>query len=197
MLKTYEMLRADLSDYKAPDMKIKRMTEKKEIIKLKRNLYETDLTIPGYIAAGAICNPSYLSFEYALARYGLIPEGVKAYTSASAGQRKRKHYTNDLGWYYYQDIPASAFSYEVRIENENGRTYLIASPEKALCDKLYTLKPIRSKKEMIYMLFEDLRIDEDEFYNLNFSVLKELCLLYKSTTLNTLLKVISEAGKKR
>lgn len=192
MLKTYDMLKADLSDYKAPDMKIKRMTEKKEIIRLKRNLYETDPTVPGYLEAGAICNPSYLSFEYALSEHGLIPEGVRVYTCASAGLRKKKYYSNALGNYYYQDIPIAAFPYEVLLKTEGDRMYWLASAEKALCDKLYTLKPIRSKKEMIYMLFVDLRIDEDDFRNLDFAVLEELCPLYKSTSMKTLLKVIRD-----
>ncbi len=42
------------------------------------------------------------------------------------------------------------------------------------------------------MLFEDLRIDQEEFMNLDFPVLKELCPLYKSTTLNTFGKVIGD-----
>ncbi len=92
----------------------------------------------------------------------------------------------------YRDIPWRAFPYEVKYFYENNRPYLMATPEKALCDKLYTLKPIRSKKELVYTLFEDLRIDENSFHQIDFSILKELCPLYRSTTLNTLLNLIGD-----
>lgn len=190
MLKTYAMLKEDLSTYKAPEMKIKRMTDNNQLIKLTKNLYETDLTIPGYLEAGAICTPSYLSFDYALSFHGLIPEAVFTYTSATCRKRKQKIYKTQLGTFTYKDIPVQVFPYEIKLFESGDRTFAIASPEKALCDKLYSLKPIRSKREMLYMLFEDLRIDRDEFMNLDFSVLKDLCPLYKSTTLNTFRKVI-------
>lgn len=190
MLKTYKMLKDDLRFFKAPEMKIKRMTENHEILKLTRNLYETDLMTPGYLVAGAICSPSYLSFDFALSYYGLIPERVYTYTSASCGKRKKKIYQNPLGTFTYRDVPVSAFPYEIMLKSEEGSVFAVASPEKALCDKLYTMKPVRSKKEMEYLLFEDLRVDKDELKKLDFSVLSELCPLYKSTSLNTFRKVI-------
>ena len=39
MLMTYEMLRNSLTEYKAPDIKIKRMSDQNKIIKLNKNLY--------------------------------------------------------------------------------------------------------------------------------------------------------------
>lgn len=194
MLKTYAMLRADLvrSGYKAPDMKISRMRERKEIIRLRKDLYETDIQAPGCLEAAAICSPSYLSFEYVLALHGLIPEAVHTWTSAACGQRKQKIYQNALGNFTYCDVPRRAFPYEVQLRKEGNRLYPIASPEKALCDKLYTLRPIRSKKEMRYMLFEDLRLDPEAFGKLDLRVLKELCPLYKATTLRTFEKVIDD-----
>lgn len=147
MLKTYKMLKDDLRFFKAPEMKIKRMTENHEILKLTRNLYETDLMTPGYLVAGAICSPSYLSFDFALSYYGLIPERVYTYTSASCGKRKKKIYQNPLGTFTYRDVPVSAFPYEIMLKSEEGSVFAVASPEKALCDKLYTMKPVRSKKK--------------------------------------------------
>ena len=69
---TYEMLRNSLTKYKAPDIKIKRMSDKNEIVKITKNLYETDKNTPGYLVANAIYSPSYLSFDYAMAYHGLI-----------------------------------------------------------------------------------------------------------------------------
>lgn len=83
MIVSYEILKNSLTDYKAKDIKIKRMSDNGEIIKLTKNLYETEKNIPGYLVANAIYSPSYLSFDYALSYYGLIPEAVYVYTSAT------------------------------------------------------------------------------------------------------------------
>ena len=89
MIVTYEMLKESLTDYRAKDNKIKRMADNKEIIKLTRNLYETNKNTPGYVVANAIYSLSYLSFDYALAYYRLIPEAVYTYTSATFGKGKK------------------------------------------------------------------------------------------------------------
>lgn len=100
MLKTYEMLKQDLTAYKALDMKIKRMAARREVIKLKKNLYKTGPTVSGYLEAAAICTPSYLSFDYALSCHGLIPERAKIYTSATCRKRKKKTFRNWFGTYF-------------------------------------------------------------------------------------------------
>lgn len=100
MLKTYEMLKQDLTAYKAPDMKMKRMADRREVIKLKKNLYKTGPTVSGYLEAAAICTPSYLSFDYALSCHGLIPERAKIYTSATCRKRKKKTFRNWFGNIY-------------------------------------------------------------------------------------------------
>lgn len=174
-------------------MKIKRMRENKEIIKLTKSLYETNPHTPGYLVANAIYSPSYLSFDYALSYYGLIPEAVYTYTSATYNKKKKKQYNNPLGTFLYRDVPGNVYPYGINIIHEGEYSYAIATPEKALCDKLYTLSPVKNKKQMIDLLFNDLRIDLDEFKKLNFEDLMTLCELYKSTNMKILKKVI---GKK-
>lgn len=156
---------------------------------LKKNLYETGWTVSGYLEAAAICTPSYLSFDYALSCHGLIPERAKIYTSATCRKRKKKTFRHWFGIYIYQDIPRSFFPFEIEICYENERPFLMATPEKAICDKLCTVKPIRSRKHLQQLLFDDLRTDQDAFSQLDFSVLRELYPLYKWTTLTTLLKL--------
>ena len=190
MIVTYQMLLENLKNYKSPDNKIKRMIDKKEIIKLRKGLYEMNKNASGYLFAGAIYGLSYLSLDYALSYYGLIPERVVEYTSVTSNTRKTKTYTNLFGRYTYRDIPIAAYPYEVKLMQEGDYSYWLASPCKALCDKLYTLKPVKNKKELKTLLFEDLRIDEDEFNKLDKQVLLDLCPLYKSTNLNILRKII-------
>ena len=76
------------------------------------------------------------------------------------------------------------------IIEENGYSYQIATPEKALCDKLYTISPVSNLTELKELLFDDLRIDEDEFEKLDQNTLETLAPLYHSTNLNLLAKLI-------
>jgi hypothetical protein len=192
MIVTYEILKNLFNHYKAPDMKIKRMSDNGEIIKLTKNLYETEINTPGYLVANAIYTPSYLSFDYALSYYGLIPETVYVYTSATYNKKKKKNYTNALGTFTYRDVPSQVYPYGINIINEGDYSYVIATPEKAICDKLYTLKPVKNKKEMKFLLFNDLRIDNAMFKELNFEDLNILCDIYKSTNMKLLKKVIGD-----
>lgn len=192
MIVTYEMLKESLTDYRAKDNKIKRMADNKEIIKLTRNMYETNKNTPGYVVANAIYSPSYLSFDYALAYYGLIPEAVYTYTSATFGKGKKKLYKNDFGTYTYRDVPTHIYPYGLQIFQEQDYSYFMAIPEKALCDKLYTLKVVRNKKDMYDLLFNDLRIDMDVLKQLDFNVLYTLCDNYGSTNMKYLKKVLGD-----
>ena len=192
MIVNYEMLINMLEKYKAPDNKVKRMCDQNEIIKLTKNLYETNIDTPGYLAANAIYSPSYLSFDYALAHYDLIPESAYVYTCATYHKNKKKKYSNKLGNYTYRDVPSQVYPYGINVVREDDYSYLIATPEKALCDKLYTMKPVRNKKEMYNLLFNDLRVDIDEFKKLKFDDLCTLCDLYKCTNHKILKKVVGD-----
>ena len=190
MLKTYNMLLEEYRDYSDADNKISRLVKSKKLFKLTKGLYETERDTPGYALAGAIYGPSYLSFDYALSFYGLIPETVFTYTSATFEKGRSKRYINDFGCFTYRDVPSNAFPYEIRLLKEHDYIVRIASPEKAICDKLYSLSPVSNKTELSKLLFDDLRIDEAEFEKLNKQLLRDLCDCYKSTNLKMLKKVL-------
>ncbi|MCD8195332.1 MAG: hypothetical protein LUD22_03460 [Coprobacillus sp.] len=171
-------------------MKINHELKGGKLYKVTRGIYEDNPTTDSMYLAGVIYGPSYLSFDFALYFYDLIPEAVFTYTSATTQKRRSKVFSNHFGTFTYQDVPEAAFPYGVNLIEENGYSYMIATPEKALCDKLYTLKPVTSLKELKYVLFTDLRIEEEDFYKLNMEDLIFLCPLYKSKTLNFLLKFI-------
>jgi len=188
MLITNQIIKEKIKDVSNKDMKISRAVKNKKIFKLKNGLYETNSKTPGYLLAGSIYGPSYLSFDFALAFYGLIPEGVFNFTSATFGKKKRKEFINYFGTYIYRDVPKSVYSLGVLLLNENGYFYQIASKEKALCDKLYTLSPLKNKRELINVLFNDLRIDKIEFNKLDYESIKEIAKLYNSSNINLLVK---------
>ena len=170
--------------------KIARDIKKGLLFPLVKGIYETDPNVDPSLLAQYIYNPSYLSFDYVLSLEGLIPEGVYTYTNATCGRGKRKIYTNHFGTYIYWDIPIAAFNKGVRTEIIDGYQIMLATPEKALCDKLYILPPVLSMKNLKVLMFYELRIDEEEFDKLNKDDLLILAPLYKSTNLNLLAKLI-------
>ena len=90
MIKTTNMLLEELNTYASPNNKIGRMVQAKELIPIVKGLYETNSSTPGYLLAGSIYGPSYLSFDFALGIHGLIPEAVYAFTSATFEKKKKK-----------------------------------------------------------------------------------------------------------
>ena len=195
MILTTLMLLDQLQRYNDPAGKILRMKREGELIQLTRGIYETDKNTPGYCLAGAIFGPSYLSFEYALSVYGLIPEAVYTFTSASFDKKKTKEYENYFGRFTYRDVPLEAYPFGIVIKEENGYVYQMATPEKALCDKFYTMSPVTSQKEIERMLFEDLRIDKTEFDRLNVNEILKIGDRYHSNNLKYLMKYLRRNEK--
>ena len=190
MLKTTNILREELKKYKYPDNKIARMIESNELIQVRKGLYETDGSVPGYVLAGAIYGHSYLSFEYALSYYGLIPERVEEYTSATYGKRKVKYYENHFGRFSYRDVQTGAFPWGISLYKYNDYYFQMASPEKALCDTLSKAFPTNNLIEFQKFMFDDLRIDRDEFSQLSTELLRELGATYRNRNIRLLLKFL-------
>ena len=188
MIITNAMAKENYNIYSNKNNKISRDIKNKKLFKIITGLYETDENTPGYLLAGSIYGPSYISFEYALSFYGLIPERVNTITCATFDKKKKKQYNTDFGTFTYRDIPTLAYPEEIVLKIEREYSYQIATPEKALCDKLYTLSPINNYKELENMLFNDLRIDEEEFQKLDSSKIERLSNLYHSTNISLLSK---------
>lgn len=167
MIKTTAMILEELTEYESPEDKLSRLVKSGEYIRIARGLYETEKSTPGYLLAESIYGPSYLSFEFALSYYGLIPEMVRTFTSATFKKKKKKTYINAFGRFTYRDIPAKVFSFGVDFLREGAYCYKMATPEKAVCDQLYQLQPIANYRELETLLFENMRIDQQSFYRLN------------------------------
>ena len=195
MILTNNMIKENLKEYSNKNTKICREIKKGNLIKIINGLYETDSSVNGYLLAGSIYGPSYLSFDFALYYYGLIPEKVTAFTSATCNKKKKKIYNNKFGTYMYRDVPVKVYPLGINLVEEGNYSYQIATPEKALCDKLYTLQPLKSMKNLENVLFNDLRIDIDEFNKLNLQDIKEISGSYNSTNVNLLYRYIKRRRK--
>jgi hypothetical protein len=191
MIYSFDDLKIKFSNYAKIKDKISREVQAGRLIPVARGLYETDAETSGKYLAGLIYGPSYLSFDYALAVYSLIPEAVyNTYTSATFNKNKTKQHQNHFGTFTYRDISADVYPLGVLLYQENGYSYQIATPEKALCDKLYTLPPAKNLTELQALLFNDLRIDEQGFAKLDKANIGELAPLYHATNLKLLGKLI-------
>ena len=192
MINTTAMLLQQYSSYVNPAAKIGRLVRSGELIPIIRGLYETDRSVPGHYLAGIIYGPSYLSFEFALAWHGLIPEAVYTFTSATCGKKKKKKYETPYGVFTFRDVPEAAFPYGTDLHEENGYSFVIASAEKAVCDRLYTCSPCSNRSELRTLLFDDLRIDETAFLKTDLDEMTELACLYKTANHRLLISLIKE-----
>ena len=195
MIKTTDMLLEELKDYANPKSKLSRMVRNGEVFPIVKGLYETDRNTPAHLLAGSIYGPSYISFEYALSFYGMIPEAVYTVTCATFEKKKKKRYETAFGTFTYCDVPSKAFPLGIRIMKDGDYYYRIATPEKALCDKLYTVKPVANSVQMKTLLFDDLRIDEDELIKLDLGEIERTAKHYHTTNIKKLCTVLKGLQK--
>ncbi len=108
--------------------------------------------------ANRIYAPSYVSFEMALAYYGLIPESVYGITSAST--RKTSTFKTQIGTFIYRTIrPKLYFGFDFLPSSE--KLFKLASPEKAFLDLFYIKTELRDAAS-----FEGLRVNRGIFLKL-------------------------------
>ncbi|GHT02720.1 hypothetical protein FACS189440_02300 [Bacteroidia bacterium] len=187
-------------DLKQPQDKISELERKGLIIRVKRSLYAISPKIHNQkisreLVANHLYGPSYVSFESALSYYGLISE--KVHTMRSVTAKWHKHYYTPLGHFEY--VVMSAQYYPIGISREiidNSNAFLIASPEKALCDKIVVTQnlQIRSVKEMQKYLEDDLRIDFSAVRNFDLDIIRQCAEVgRKKGELRLLLKIASKA----
>ena len=193
MIYDFQSLSIKYKEYSNIYQKINNECKKGILVKIKRGLYTDDLYNDKEVIANICYNPSYISFEYALSFYGVIPEFVSTFTSATFGKKNNKIYHMKDSTFDYRSVPDEVFPMGILIlKNSNDISYKIASKEKALCDLLYSKYPVRSIKDLKTLLFEDMRIDENEFLKMNFEFIKEIAPLYHSNSLNVLKKYLDK-----
>ena len=104
-------------------------------LKIRNGLYALRADPPaGEAIANQLYAPSYISFEYALARYSIIPESV--YTITSATTRITREFVVNNKSFVYSHIKKQVYR-GYRTEKMGDMTVLIAEPEKSLVDYLY------------------------------------------------------------
>lgn len=194
---TRQIMMALLKDYSRPNEKIGELVKMGELIPMKRGLYVADPKVniappEPYLLANHLWGPSYVSLETALSYWGLIPERV--YETCSITTKSSKRYKTPLGRFNYCHAPLPYYSFGIKsIQLTPRQVALIASPEKAICDKIITTSGVflRSQKQAQEFLIEDLRIEEESLRELNHvAITSWICDAPKKQCLSMLVKLI-------
>ncbi|MBA3047016.1 hypothetical protein KKC83_01985 [Patescibacteria group bacterium] len=134
--------------------------------------------------ANKLIEPSYLSMEYALNYYSLIPEIVFLRTSVTS--RKTKSFNTAIGNFSYQKVKNDLF-FGYKIVNINSASFKIAEPEKALLDFLYLRKNLAAVDD-----FYELRINKEIYKEIISQIkLKDYLKAFNSKTLIKRVKILN------
>lgn len=178
-----------LSEYTNPHDFLSRLVKKGELIRLKNGFFVIaekikKSAVPYEQIGNLLYGPSYISFEWALAYYGMIPEGVYVITSASA--IKSKSYKTSLGTFGYTYLSHARFAIGIDQKENHAGKFLIATPEKALADLVYLKSKNLEPREILVDLIEGRRIEESVLKSLDKMHLLEIAESYRSKTIKNL-----------
>ena len=181
-------------ELKSADKKVTWLEKQGIIIRLKRGLYVINpeysgKTLSSELIANHLYTPSYISMSTALRYYGLIPEAV--YVHQSMTVKHSRSFQTPVGSYDYKYISREAFSIGVRSMHKGDYAFLIASPEKALCDLIANSSKVnlRYMKDVEIYLEQDIRMDMDEFYKMDETIFKDYIKVgKKADSISRLLK---------
>ncbi|OGT25232.1 MAG: hypothetical protein A3I77_05275 [Gammaproteobacteria bacterium RIFCSPLOWO2_02_FULL_42_14] len=193
----YGFILSALKEYAKPRNKISAWLKKKELIRVKKGLYifGEGVALEPYskeVLANLIYGPSALSLIYALGFYGLIPERVASVTSIT--NNRYKSFSTEVGVFQYYYLNSKKYAVGVTLHQSSlQRAFLIASPEKALCDQIHITDRNISFNHLDdiekYLLY-DLRIDENELRHFKLNRLDEIAHYYHDSRIHLLKKYI-------
>jgi len=143
---------------------VREWVKKGYIIPLKKGIYIFNDTfrkenISLHFIANYLVTPSYLSLEYALKYYDLIPEKVTVFTSVTS--KKTVIYKNNLGVFEYRSVKNNLF-FGFNKKKDGDQDFFIAFPEKSILDFFYLNKRYNKKIDE----FESFRFQNLELINI-------------------------------
>lgn len=195
LLFSKETLRQLEGDNDRLDFNIKYWLKKGKIIAIKKGLYvlkekwerETNKDDYREYLANQLYQPSYLSGEYVMSKYGLLTEAVYGITSMTT--KTTKAFINSLGNFnYYSISPALFLGYEVK--KNSSFSVAVAQKSKAVFDFLYLrfIKNTPVNKKTI----EELRINWENMTKEEFGELINYGKKTKSVRINQVINLINK-----
>lgn len=186
------------SAFSKPRERILRMIKKGELIRLKNGFYliadkirqGSHIHIPYEQVANFLYGPSYVSLEWALSFYGMIPERVHTVTSMTLG--RDKEYNTPVGNFAYYRLSSDRYSVGVTQKQvpDSFGGFLMATPEKALADFVFKTCKGLDKKELEVELLESKRVNRESVHELDKSLLVKIAGSYRAKTVSYLVDLI-------
>jgi hypothetical protein len=110
---------------------LRQLISQKILIKIEKNKYLLENSkINDFTLSNFLYSPSYISFESALNYYGILPQFSYEITASTTKKTKIKKFDDKIFSYFH--IKKELFWGYQKIND-----FLIALPEKAVCDYLY------------------------------------------------------------
>lgn len=177
------------------DKKIERLYSQGYLIKLKKGWYvsrpfiDKQSNLIGYaeFLSNQLRVPSYLSLDYALSSYNLIPEAVNILTSITS--KSTRSYQNDIGFFNYKSIKKDLFVGYKEIKSDQYNVYW-ASKAKALFDFLYLKRNFGD--DLIYELNTGLRINWATFSIKDLQEFSKYVQISNKKKMKSILTIIKE-----
>ena len=194
---TYSFVMDCLSDYKSPRAKLTQLLKSQALIRVKKGLYVFNHPlIQGDVCkellANLIFGPSYVSLEWAMSYYGMIPERVEEVTSITF--KRKKEFITPLGRFSYFHCHPKRYPIGVtQVEYTPYQKYLIATKEKALCDLLVIRRgKVDSLKQMENILFQDFRIEEEDLLDIDMKLVTDIYQELPHSSIHYLIKILEK-----
>ncbi|MDO4496734.1 MAG: hypothetical protein Q4B58_02710 [Bacteroidales bacterium] len=183
-------------ELEAGNQKVRSLEAAGKVIRLKKGLYVVDpkisrVPLSTELIANHLYAPSYVSMQTALRYYGLIPEAV--YTTQSMTLKHTRSFDTPIGRFEYQMMSREAFHIGVTSINKQSYAFLMATPEKALCDLIANSPKVnlRYLKDVETYLEEDIRMDMEDFLRMDVTLFERYAQVgKKANSIATLIKYL-------
>jgi predicted transcriptional regulator of viral defense system len=180
-----------LQDLKLLDLKIypyqlSNWVDKGYLIRLKNGLYvisDRKEKLKNEFIAHNLYQPSYVSLEWVLAKYGVIPEII--YNCTSVTSKTTRTFKNAFGAFIFRHIKRELF-FAYQEESDDNQTYLIAEPEKALLDYLYLNSAKINNQDDV----DELRFNSSSLDEFNYKKIKIYLKRFNSKKLEKIVNLI-------
>ena len=183
-------------EIKAGNQKVRNLESAGKLIRLKKGLYVvapkvSNVPLSTELIANHLYAPSYISMQTALRYYGLIPEAV--YTTQSMTLKHSRDFDTPVGRFEFHIISREAFSIGITSLNKQTYAFLIATPEKALCDLIANSPKVnlRYLKDVELYIEEDIRMDIEVLKKMDVSIFEHYAEVgKKANSIETIIKYL-------
>ncbi len=197
---SYGFVMSCLEGYSAPRAKLTKLLNAGALIRVKKGLYVFGPLfqrgpISKEVLANLIYGPSYISLEWALQHYRMLPEAVVEVTSVTT--KPAKIFTSPIGRFSYAHCHAKNYPMGiVQVEFSEYQRALMATPEKAACDLLVIRRgKVNSLRELTAILLEDYRFEPGDLIALDIAKIQRIYLDYPHSSIEYFIKYLTRKSR--